>query len=357
MSSSSDSNEKKPKRKVFDDSDDEENNNLTENFDKALKKKQFLGEKGKYLFNLQNTYLSDSRFKLDNKFKGDIDIKKLPSNLKNNTKKNNDYEYKDNNIIADDEDIQEEKNKNLSILSNILPNSAFLEHRNKENNIKKIIQKRFDPLLNLGEYSVEPLKVEVKQKKKDENKVILEKGVQIFNEPLKNPIYKNKHEKLLKKRERKKLIKNEVNRINNDMNQEVIVNYDMWKKSIKSKEKVDFKLFDDDNDQDKNEKEKTNIKLENKEINDKKDNKEKEVINEEKERLKNKRKREKEKQKQKLRKEMEKKKKEEKRKNEEKMDKLYKSHLINDFGEDKANNYLKYMEMIKEKKQKHKKEK
>ena len=54
---------------------------------------------------------------------------------------------------------------------------------------------------------------------------------------------------------------------------------------------------------------------------------------------------------------MEKKKKEEKRKNEEKMDKLYKSHLINDFGEEKANNYLKYMEMIKEKKQKHKKEK
>ena len=87
MSSSSDSIEKKPKRKIFEDSDDEENNNLTENFDNALKKKQFLGEKGKYLFNLQNTYLSDSRFKLDNKFKGDIDIKKLPSNLKNNQKK------------------------------------------------------------------------------------------------------------------------------------------------------------------------------------------------------------------------------------------------------------------------------
>ena len=184
-------------------------------------------------------------------------------------------------------------------------------------------------------------------------KIILEKGVQIFNEPLKNPIYKNKHEKLLKKRERDKIIENEVNRINNDMNQEVIVNYDMWKKSIKSKEKVDFKLFDDN--EDKNEKEKTNIKLENKEINDKKDNKEKDVINEEKERLKNKRKREKEKQKQKLRKEMEKKKKEEKRKNDEKMDKLYKSHLIKDFGEDKANNYLKYMDMIKAKKQKNKK--
>ena len=34
------------------------------------------------------------------------------------------------------------------------------------------------------------------------------------------------------------------------------------------------------------------------------------------------------------------------------MDKIYKTHLINDFGEDKVNNYLKYMEMIKEKKQK-----
>jgi hypothetical protein len=355
MSSSSDSIEKKPKRKIFEDSDDEENNNLTENFDNALKKKQFLGEKGKYLFNLQNTYLSDSRFKLDKKFKGDINIKKLPSNLKNFTKKNNDYEYKDNNIIADDENIQEEKNKNLSILSNILPNSAFLEHRNKESNIKKIIQKRFDPLLNLGDFSVEPLKVEVKEKKKDdENKIILEKGVQIFNDPLKNPIYKNKHEKLLKKREREKLIENEVNRINNDMNQEIIVNYDMWKKSIQSKEKIEFKLFDDDNNEDKNGKE--NIKIENKEIKDLKENKEKEFMNKEKEKLKNKRKREKEKQKQKLRKEKEKKNKEEKRKNEEKMDKIYKTNLINDFGEDKVNNYLKYMEMIKEKKQKHKKQ-
>lgn len=351
--SSSDSSEKKQKRKIFEDCDAEEDyNKLTENFDNALKKKQFLGEKGKYLFYLQNTYSSDSRFKLDNKFKGDIDLKKLSSKIKNSNNNNKDeYDYKDNNILAEDENIQEEKNKNLFILSNILPNSAFLDHKKKESNIKNIIQKRFDPLLNLGDFSVEPLKVEDKKKKKENgNKIILEKGVQVFGDSLENPIYKNKNKKMLKKREREKLIEKEVNRINNDMNQEIIINYDMWKKSIQSKENVEFKLFEDNNIKKENNKnEKENIHTIYSNIEKDKNDKEK------KDKLENKRKREK--QKRKLRIEKEKIKKEEKRKNEEKMNDKYKSHLIENFGEDKANNYFKYMDMIKEKKLKTKNKK
>ena len=61
---------------------------LTYGFEKALNKKQFQGEKGKMLLRLKNTYVNDSRFKLDSKFKNDINYNKLPSELKDNKNRN-----------------------------------------------------------------------------------------------------------------------------------------------------------------------------------------------------------------------------------------------------------------------------
>ena len=57
-------------KKLFSDSDDDvneknkkEDEDLTYDFEKALNKKQFLGEKGQILLKLQNSYVNDKRFK------------------------------------------------------------------------------------------------------------------------------------------------------------------------------------------------------------------------------------------------------------------------------------------------------
>ena len=68
-SSSSNSSEKSSPRKIkqlFSDSDNDDTNknkkeedDLTFGFERALNKKQFQGEKGKVLFQLQNSYMND----------------------------------------------------------------------------------------------------------------------------------------------------------------------------------------------------------------------------------------------------------------------------------------------------------
>ena len=55
-------------------------------------------------------YLNDTRFKLDSKFKDDINYKKLPSELKKSSKNKNDlFDYDDTDQEADDKDIELEK--------------------------------------------------------------------------------------------------------------------------------------------------------------------------------------------------------------------------------------------------------
>ena len=384
-SSSSNSSEKSSPRKIkqlFSDSDDDDTNknkkeedDLTFGFERALNKKQFQGEKGKVLFQLQNSYMNDSRFKIDSKFKDDINYKKLPSDLKEasyNNKKDL-FNYEDIGQEADDEDIELEKKKNMAILAQILPNTAFLEHKSVDKPINKLIIKRYDPELKLGNAGVDTIKMEKKNKidkKDDKGKVKLEKGVQILNDRDDIELI-NKYNKYgesdinkMKKRQKEKLINDTINRINDEMNQEIKVNYDMWKKGIQEKADNSFSLFGsssynnnittDNKNNDKNETMKEIISDNKNNNNDKcKDNIENNKTEKnEKEILRRIKKREKQKQK---KKEKERNKKEKLKKQKEKIEKKYeeqkeqyKNELIQEFGEEKTNKYFSYINMIKE---------
>lgn len=85
------------KFQVFGSDDENNSEDLESNFNKALKKKEFLGNKGKVLLDLQTSYGADSRFKIDKKFKDDINISKLPDSIKyamnKELKSGNDYDY------------------------------------------------------------------------------------------------------------------------------------------------------------------------------------------------------------------------------------------------------------------------
>ena len=337
---------------------------LTLGFEKALNKKQFQGEKGKMLLKLQNSYLNDPRFKIDSKFKDDINYKKLQSDIKesSNNKKNL-FNYEDKEIEADDEDIELEKKKNMAILAQILPNSAFLEHKSVDKPVNKLIIKRFDPELQLGNAGVEEIKKEIKENKNKEDKglIKLETGVPIINDrddiDLINKYYKYKEKDIdkMKKREKEKLISDTINRINDEMNQEIKVNYDMWKKGIQEKNDNKFSLFgnpinnsnneaNNDNNIDNN-----NI-IEEKELNTDKDNKKKVLAD--KEILRRKKRREKQKmkkkEKQRIKKEQLKLKKEKIEKKMEEKNEQYKNELIQEFGEEKTKKYINYINMIKE---------
>ena len=378
-SSSSNSSKKSSPRKIkqlFSDSENDESfenkninkeDDLTLGFEKALNKKQFQGEKGKILLKLQNSYLNDPRFKIDSKFKDDVNYKKLPSDIKesSNTKKDL-FDYEDKEIEADDEDIELEKKKNMAILAQILPNSAFLEHKSVDKPINKLIIKRFDPELQLGNAGVDVIKNDKKEKKDNkENKglIKLEKGVKILDDrndiELINKYYKYGETDInkMKKREKEKLISDTINRINDEMNQEIKVNYDMWKKGIQEKNDNTFSLFGNPinnpnnlNNETKNDDDSNNNIIKEKEQNI--DNNDDKKVLDEKEILRKKKKREKQKmkkkEKQRIKKEKEKLKKEKIEKKMEEKNEQYKNELIQEFGEEKTKKYINYINMIKE---------
>ena len=177
----------------------------------------------------------------------------------------------------------------------------------------------------------------------------------------------------MKKREKEKLISDTINRINDEMNQEIIVNYDSWKKGILEKTDNNFSLFGNNNTNSNNNftlfgdnkngnTDNQNSKVDNKnnDLNNKNVNNDKAVKKEktEKEILRKKKKREKEKlrrkEKERIKKAKIKHKKEKMIKKMEMIDKEYESELIKEFGEEKASNYLRYIDMIREKKHKKK---
>ena len=130
-----------------------------DNFELALKKKQFEGSKGKMLLELQKTYKGDDRFKFDNKFSNDIEVNRISYGLKELTdvfdrtkddfKKSVPSKIKNKGILTIEDQLKEEKQKNISILSRIISNEEFLSIRPKTNH-QSLIIKRFDPLLNIG---------------------------------------------------------------------------------------------------------------------------------------------------------------------------------------------------------------
>ena len=249
----------------------------------------------------------------------------------------------------------------MSILAQLLPNSAFLEHKSLYKPTNELIIKRFDPKLKLGNASVDAIKIETKKKKeKEKNMVKLEKGVKIFNEKNDMELYNQYNDvQKMKKREKEKLYNDTINKINDEMNQEIVVNYNSWKKGILEKKDNNFSLFGENN-SNINNKDNNNFSLfnDNKEgDNANKDNKN-DILNndkinkekKEKEILRKKKKREKEKlkkkQKERIKKEKNKKRKEKIKKKIENINKEYEDYLIEEFGEDKANTHLRYIDMI-----------
>jgi len=153
---------KKKKTNIFDldnDINSNSDNNDDDNFNIALKKNQFIGKKGAMLMELQKSYKGDERFKFDKRFAGDIEAKLVSDNVKNmtdvfdygdglNKVKNNNYNKSDINDI--DYEIKKEKKRNLMILAQIITNEEFMNNNKKVENPKSLLQKRYDPTMNLG---------------------------------------------------------------------------------------------------------------------------------------------------------------------------------------------------------------
>lgn len=360
-------------------------------FERALKKKQFEGKKGHLLMELQTSYKNDQRFLLDKKFKDDVDSRKVSGTVKQMThvfdkdRRANFYSHikVSNKIEVKDQEIVDEKNKNMSILSQVISNSEFLGtvQPKKYSNPKNFLIKRFDPRLNMGKDLV--IKEDKNQSAKElsYNTIKLQKGMQSLDEEKMLPADMISN---LKKKEKEKNIEKAMNDLHNQLEPKVEIKFDSWKnivnkqpqesnlvftlfdgyvkkdensivkpanetKEKKSKEKEivphlqenkikpSFSLFEDNSKLNKN-----NSISSSKLPLDNKDEKEKE----EKLLLKKKRK-------------LEKKKLKDKQKREEQqlhviqkdqqVEQIMKSEMLKEFDEEKVDNYMRYINMVREK--------
>lgn len=237
------------KQLLFDQSDDEDimNERVKSNLDKALKKTQFTGKSGKMLMELQKSYKDEQRFVLDKKFKNDIEVQRIPQKLKEVThafdKKDIEESYAKERVNPNDDiNSAQEKNKNLSILSSIIPNSEFLSTSKRVFNPRNLIQKRFDPTLNLGKelLIVEDKKVAVVDTKYTTMK--LEKGVglnNVYNKSYEGIVDKNeKNFKKMKRKEKDYVMSKVVNEVNDELEHKIEINYDSWKNISKKKKEA-----------------------------------------------------------------------------------------------------------------------
>lgn len=147
------------KNLLFFDLKEDKEESEDENFNVALKKKHFDGNKGNMLFELQQSYKGDQRFKLDNKFSNDIEHNKISFKVRELTdafdkqlSKEEIKKHRDRlkGSVSIEEELKKEKQRNISILSQVISNQDFLSIRSKTTNHQNLIIKRFDPLLNIG---------------------------------------------------------------------------------------------------------------------------------------------------------------------------------------------------------------
>jgi hypothetical protein len=229
-----------------------------ENFNIALEKKQFQGKKGKMLLELQKSYKNDQRFVLNKNFKDDIEVAKVPKNLKfesNAFEENEKDKIKKEKVSKEqiDIEIKEEKNKNFNILANILSNEEFLKFNNKKpNNPKNLLIKRFDPSLNLGKElvkEIKPKEAPVKEKPQ-KNTMKLEKGVN----KLPNQNNKAKDFNKLNSKEKDYAMQKVMDEANKIQETKIEINYkslqNIFNKTDESaKQENNFLLFSNGNDE------------------------------------------------------------------------------------------------------------
>ena len=134
------------KVKLFDEDEDHKNNeadtshrDTSENINStsSFYKKQLEGSSGHVLLQLQKSYKGDSRFKLDERFEGDMDLSKhkLSSNVMGSMSK-----LESNQLVTSapvESVMDSEKSKSFNILSQIVPAAEvyFKPSNTKKNNV------------------------------------------------------------------------------------------------------------------------------------------------------------------------------------------------------------------------------
>lgn len=328
-------------------------------FSQALKTKKFLeGKSGKALYELQKSYKDDKRFQLNKNFK-DIDYEKVPKTLKSMTdtfdtpKTAALFDKKDKAIKSksqikkprkdshtsneiDEAELNQEKSKNINLLSQIIPNEEFLKENRKQLNPSNLLIKRFDPLLGLGKELINDTQ------KTQKSLIKLKSGFSNAEESNDNPKDRNSGNKA----NDLNLI---INKLYEDDNREnkFEVKHDIWKSIISSNKGE--KTLNSPSKSNQNITRNPTMKIKNKTSDNKNEDiktentqKDKNADNEA--RLLNK-KRKKEKKDRKRQEELERKEKVLSLQN-----KLVRKKLLRDFNEEKVENYMRMVDLVSKKK-------